>query len=353
MRGAALGARRLAVRWLAGTATAVAAAALAGPVEAKPYFSPGYKGTKSFANVTPAPLESISLGAGKNPNLLVDRAGTAHIVFAQEGVDAPDNLSFCNLQRGIKRCATGGVAPNPQSPDQGEGGEFSGNFPGGNHDFDGPVPLVVGNQLFVVQRRFPNTFHTPDGSSSRSNVFLWSSSDGGNTLTGPGLIGDNQMSGGAIPFGDPGAPSIGTISSTQTGSTTFQASPSGTYTTAKAELGTGDQAYNGALALDGQLPVAVFSDPVTNVFVRRWSGNGDPNDASTWSPTISFPGTDPQVISGPAGVFVLYGDTSTPGGTTWMLRRLVNGAPSGAPVALAKAVSSPAISEDPTGRIAF
>src|SRR4051812_22120317 len=169
MRGAALGARRLALRWLAVTATAVAAAALAGPVEAKPYFSPGYKGTKSFANVTPAPLQSISLGSGKNPDLLVDRAGTAHIVFAQDGSDAPDTLSVCNLQRGIKQCASGGLAPNPQSPDPGEGGDFISNFPAGNHDTDGPAPLVIGNQLFVVDRRFPNVFRTPDGNTARSN----------------------------------------------------------------------------------------------------------------------------------------------------------------------------------------
>ena len=39
---------------------------------------------------------------------------------------------------------------------------------------------------------------TPGGGTSQSNVFEWSSADGGATLTGPGLIGDNQMAGGAV-----------------------------------------------------------------------------------------------------------------------------------------------------------
>ncbi len=94
------------------------------------------------------------------------------------------------------------------------------------------------------------------------------------------------MAGGAIAYGDPSAPSVGTISATETGGTFFQGSPGGTYTTAKAQLGTGDQAYYGSLALDSSSvpePVAAFADLSGNMFVREWSGQGDVNDASTWS----------------------------------------------------------------------
>ena len=144
-----------------------------------------------------------------------------------------------------------GRCPTRGAPEPSEGGEFSGNLPYLNHDFDGPVPLNVGGQLFVVERRFPEIFKTPAATVSDSNVFEWSSVDGGATITGPGQIGDNQMAGGAIAYGNPNAPSIGTISATETGGTFFQGSPGGTYTTAKAQLGTGDQAYYGSLALDG------------------------------------------------------------------------------------------------------
>ena len=338
-------------RLVAATLT-LAALALASSASAAPYRSPGYKGTKSFAKVVPPPLAPIALGTGKNPNLLVDAAGTAHILFAQDGgAEAADTLAFCNLQRGIKTCASRGVTPNPTAPDPGEGGIFIGNSPGINDDNDGPVPLVVGNQLFVVDRRFPDFFHTPPGGESDSNVFLWSSVDGGATITGPGQIGDNQMSGGAIAFGDPAAPVIATISRTQTGGTTFQASPSGTYTTAKAQLGTGDQAYDGGLALDGERPIAAFADLSGTTFVREFSGTGDPNDVANWSQT-SFPGYGPRIVGGAAGVFVLTSDSNINNGNL-RLQRIVNGAPSGAPVTLGKSSSEPAISQDPTGRIAF
>ena len=231
---------------------ALAALTFVPQASAVTYRSPGYKGTKRFGKVVPQPLPPITIGTGKYPNLLVDEAGTAHIVFAQDGgTTAPDTLAFCNLQRGIKSCASAGTAPNPKAPDPSEGGIFAGNLPYLNHDFDGPVPLDIGNQLFVVDRRFPDFFKTPAGAESDSNVFEWSSVDGGATITGPGQIGDNQMAGGAIAYGDPSAPSVGTISATETGGTFFQGSPAGAYTTAKAQLGTGDQAYYGSLALDG------------------------------------------------------------------------------------------------------
>jgi hypothetical protein len=53
----------------------------------------------------------------------------------------------------------------------------------GNHDFDGPVPLGIGNELFVIERRFPDVFPATGSASgtSDSNVFEWSSSDGGVT----------------------------------------------------------------------------------------------------------------------------------------------------------------------------
>jgi hypothetical protein len=337
-------------------AGAFAAAPAAASAAAPSYHSPGYAGNTSFRNVTPAPLPAITLGTGKYPALLVDGAGTAHIVFAQDGGStAADTISFCNLQRGQKSCASSGVAPNPLAPDSSAGQAFLGNFPAGNHDFSGPIPLDIGNELFVVDRRFPDAFKTPDGGMSDSNVFEWSSDNGGATLTGPGEIGNNQAGGGAVAFGDPSAPSIGTISRTQTEGTFFQASQEGQYTTAKAQLGTPAQAYDGELAVDPgagtSRPVAVFADTSGNVFVREFSGQGSPNDAANWS-QASFGGYDPQIVGGPAGVFVLYSDSGVSGGRL-LLQRITGGQPSGAAVTLGRAVSDPAISEDVTGRISL
>jgi hypothetical protein len=340
-------------RWLAVLLTfalALVASATAPPraAAAAVYRSPGYKGTKAFAHVGPAALPAITLGTGKFPNLLVDNAGTAHVVYATDGgLQTQDKINSCTLQRGLARCAQtqGGIFP--QEP---EGSSAPGNFPGGNVDSQGPIPLTSGNQLFVVDRRYPDVFTTPDGSTSDSNVFLWSSNDGGATITGPGEIGTNQMGGGAIVYGSAAQPAIGTISRTQTGGTFFQGTPFGTFTTAEAALGTGDQAYDGGLALDGTTPVAAFADLSGNVFVREWSGQGDINDASSWS-LSSFTGYAPQIIGGGAGLFVLYSDSAT--ANDMLLRRITNGQPTGAPIPLGTSSTAPAISESPSGLISL
>ena len=330
----------LAAAWLhVGTASAASPA----------YRSPGYAGKTNFgANLTPQALPSISLGTGKYPNLFVDPSGTAHIVFDHDGTDSStaDTFSVCNLQRGIKTCASEGTIPAPAFP------PLEGNSPYLDHDFDGPVPLDVGNQLIVIQRRFPEVFPVPGSTdTSDSNVFEWTSADGGATLTGPGEIGDNQMSGGAIAYGDPAGQSIGTISRTETGGTFFQGTAPGTYTSAQAQLGTGDQAYDGELALDGTRPVAAFADLSGNVFVREYSGQGDVNDPANWSES-SFKGFSPQIIGGAAGVFVLSSDSRINGGHL-SLRRIVNGAASGAATALGTSASAPAIAEDAAGQISY
>jgi hypothetical protein len=320
--------------------------------------SPGYKPVPGLNKVAPQALPTISIGTGKYPDLLVDGAGTAHIVYTQDGGgSAPDTLAFCELQRGIKSCARSGTAPNPQAPDASQGDAFLGNFPAGNHDFDGAVPLAIANQLYVVQRRFPDVFTDPDGTNSDSNVFEWSSSDGGATLTGPAIIGDNQMSGGAVAFGDPGALSIGTISRTQTEGTFFQGSEPGVYSgNAMVQLGSSDQAYDGSVAPDmsGQVirPVAAFADLNGNTYIREWSGQGDVNDASTWSPATTLHGFSPRIVGGPAGVFLLTSDSLINGGNL-TLRRIIGGQPSGASIALGRSTSQPAISEDSTGELSF
>jgi hypothetical protein len=348
-RLAAVASITLAVGWVgAGSASAATGG----------YHSPGYAGKTNFGTVKPTALPPISLGTGKYPSLLVDGAGTAHVVFVHDGgASAPDTYSVCNLQRGSKQCASASTVPAPVAPAASQGGAFEGNFPAGNHDFDGPAPLDIGNELFVIERRFPDAFPAPGSptGTSGSNVFEWSSSDGGVTLTGPGDIGDNQMAGGAVAYGDASGPSIGTISRTETGGTFFQGTDPGTYTNEIAQLGTGDQAYDGELADDDTTPiarpVAAFDDLSGNTFVREYSGAGDVNDPANWSES-SFRGYAPQIVGGAAGVFVLSSDSDINGGTL-SLRRIVGGQPVGTGVPMGKSASPPAITEDASGRISF
>ena len=324
---------------LAALALILPASAAARPSTA--YHSPGYRGLAHRPVVVPTPLPPVTLGAGKDPSVLVDAAGTGHIVFSTDGGGgAADTVSYCRLPRGQNACgATSTFAPT--APAGGASGPFEGNFAGGNHDFDGPVPLVISNQLAVVDRRFPDVFTTPGGGTDDSNVFLWTSNDGGATFTGGAQIGNNEIGGGAIVYGS-SSPSIGTISRTQTGGTTFQGSGAGQYTTSQALLGPPDQDYDGSLALDGALPVAAFDDANNTTVVREWSGSGDVNNAGTWS-SASFTGSSPRLAGGPGGVYVLYRDAIADGNL--LVRKVSGGQPSGAPVMVAPASTSGGITD--------
>ncbi|HUO70349.1 MAG TPA: hypothetical protein VMU39_06200, partial [Solirubrobacteraceae bacterium] len=70
------------------------------------YRSPGYSGVRTAPKTLPAqPLMPISLGAnGRNPQVLVDAAGTAHIVWTEEGGSGADVTRYCRLRRGSKVC---------------------------------------------------------------------------------------------------------------------------------------------------------------------------------------------------------------------------------------------------------
>ena len=338
----------LRVAHVVAAAMIVLACALPAEAGAKGYYSPGYKGAKTKPSEVQKPLAPVDIGTGKYPRVLVDAAGTAHISFSTDGGGGgQDNVSYCRLPRGQNSCkATSAFGPTAKPG--GQSGPYEGNFPGGDHDFNGPVPLAINDQLAMVSRRFPNVYDTPDGGTSDSNVFLWTSPNGGGSFDGPAQIGDNEMGGGAIVFGGAGNPSIGTISRSQTNGTTFQASGAGQYTKRQALLGPGNQAYDGSLALDGTKPVAVFADNTGTSFIREWTGNGDVNDASTWT-SASFAGSSPRVTSGPAGIFVVFRDSLSGGNV--LVQKVAGGVPVGAATKVSGAVSDAQIAEDTAGHL--
>ncbi len=315
------------------------------------YRTPGYKGSPKIGNVTATPIAPVTLGTGKFPDVLVDAAGTGHIVFSTDGGgETPDGLSYCRLARGQKGCAASANLV-PDAPPGGGSNPFISNLPGANDDNAGPVPIDQGNALFLVDHRFPDTFPQPGGGTGENNTFLWASQNGGQTFDPPAIIGTNQMGGGAIVYGGEDHPSIGTISRTQTEGTFFQGIGAGQFVTQEAMLGTPAQAYDGSLATDGTVPVAAFDDLTPTTFVREWTGIGSVNDATMWT-TASFPGASPQLAGGPAGVFVMYRDSLVGGNV--LVRKVVGGRPSATAVKLASSnVKDPRISENPGGGLAM
>lgn len=260
--------------------------------------TPGYRGTcRAPATRIAQPLPSNTLAeSGRLPDLLVDRAGTAHIVWLTDGNGSPDLVNYCRIKRGSTACDNP-VPTRTMFPDQPMGPQF-------NIDTAGAKILAVGDDLVILSYRYPNVVTTPLGTSDR-NLYMWLSDNGGESFSGPALVGNNDPSGDAEVFGSPDSPRIGTISATRTGGTFFQAILPGQYSGAQANLGEDgpDRAYSGTLATVDGRPLAGFASLNARTFIRQWNGSGDPNNTANWT-TFEMAGREPAVASGPGGSYL-------------------------------------------------
>jgi hypothetical protein len=345
----------LARTWLALAALLLLVLALPTPPAADAklptYRTPGYRGVKRVPRLRAPTIPAarpVSLSpSGVFPDVLVDAAGTSHIVWNEDDGANADVLRYCRLRRGATQCDNPGATQRlvPLK-------EYApGDDPGLNVDQSGPKVLAIGNQLVLLSYRFPTAWAKPDGSDPARTLLAWVSDDGGNSFTGPAIVGTGEINGGAIAFGPDDDPTILTIDQTSVCGTCIQAVRPGTFTSARGSLGApgGNQAYYGSLALDGGLPVAGFADLNRTTFVRRWSGSGSPGDAATWGAPQTIPGDEPHLAGGPAGLFLL---NKPEFGGAWAVRRIA-----GAAVGRATTVTDsddavlPDLFQDPSGRL--
>ena len=141
-----------------GVLVAGLAVAMTGGVAAakgRPFSTPGYHWNHKLPKVAPViPGKLIKLGDGVEPRVLVDAAGTAQVAYnvTPTNISAASVLHDCVLKRGQTGCAANdGLVPA-------EAGD-----PQYNIDEDGPVPLAIGNELLMLDSRFPNPETLPDG----------------------------------------------------------------------------------------------------------------------------------------------------------------------------------------------
>jgi hypothetical protein len=334
-----------------------AAVALPAPVAlaALSYHSPGYRGSHRIPNVRPLPPQPpLILGTGDDPRVLVDAAGTGHITWEQGKIAVvPSAVRYCHLPRGQKTCSSQAslVPPEPGAD------FFPGNSPLLNGDFSGPFPLAVGNELLLLDHRCCNQVPFPDGTQGSDVNFLYTSEDGGSTFTGPGIVGTQSpggFSGGTAAVYGGNDPQLGVVSDTQTGGEFFQGSPAGAFTHLTANLGDQgpDEGVDGRIAVDGTRPIVTFADLTEHVFVREYKGAGNVNDAANWS-VAQVAGEQPRIVGGPNGVFL----ATRPGfGQPYVVRRVVNGVPVGAPVQVTPTgsdVGYPQFTETAGGELIF
>jgi hypothetical protein len=301
------------------TGLAIAVTGGAAAAKGHPFTTPGYHWNHKLPKVAPViPGKLIKLGDGLEPRVLVDAAGTGQIAYniTPTNVSAASVLHDCVLLRGQTGCASnaGLVPPEAGAPQY-------------NIDEHGPVPLSIGNELLMVDSRYPNVETMPDGTTGYP-TFLWTSEDAGKSFTGPGTIGNLEITGNAIVFGGAN-PQIGVITDTTSGGTLFQATPPGAFSGQTLNLGDSgpDQAYDGRLAVDGTRPVAEFQDLSNHIYVREYNGTGDIYSTASWSRAeINGQGYS-RIVSGPSGVWLMYQKTFS---GPLFLQRIVNGQPTGA-----------------------
>ncbi len=282
------------------------AAAASGPVYRDPASYQGIrKAPPTRAAPAPKPPAPFALSqAGTFPDVLVDEAGTAHVVWNENRGDAADVVVYCRVKRGATGCDTRAELSWAKLFGIGDGPQF---------DLGGPPKVVqVGGQLVVFSHRYPTIADKPDGASS-STVIAWASGDGGTTWAPqPAIVGKWNLGQMVVigPEDDPTIINIGVdplCGADGPAALCLEAFKSGQYSPVGANLSTvKDENYYENLVLDEKgAPVIAAEDLGYDAYVRRWTGTGSPGDPATWTTPSTIPRDQISLAGGPAGVYLM------------------------------------------------
>ncbi len=219
--------------------------------------------------------------SGQNPNVTLDAAGDAHIVFTGRGTDSK-LLFYCRIPAGAGACS-----PLTQI-----------NAPGDSLTI--PVAVNDNGTIKVLSYRYGLS------GPSFAQVMLFTSTDGGASFdagvstgatTGPYDI--VQGPGNAVSF----------LDSASTCGSCFQRIPlDGTAPGGQAQMSAdGSHPYNGVIGfVDANTPLTVFATGSGDGQFRRYNGSGDINNQANWSPPVDLGTMDwMRLASGPNGLFLI------------------------------------------------
>jgi hypothetical protein len=340
MRGARSG------RWaLVAALSALLIAAAPAEAASHIYRSPGYHGTVKLPHTLPPAIPTpIQIGTGEKPQVLVDAAGTAHIIWNEGRGDDADAIHYCRIKRGERACDVSQllVPDGPTGPSA---------DPRYNSEFGTPRIFAVGNQVAIVTNRYPQPFLAPDGSSPGRSTFLFVSNDGGAHFDPGVFAGTNEDTGEPTVFGPPDTERIGLISDTETAGTFFQQITGAKYETRAANLA--NEGVSTSLAPVGTSVIAAINDLSDQIHVRQWNGQGDIFDPASWS-EATVPGDEPRIAGGPAGTFLMSRPAAGNSDLSYNVRSVgPTGTTFGAPRVLPGSANANLrdLFEDPSGRL--
>jgi len=257
---------------------------------------PSYDGRQRAPRTKPAPLpDPVTLSPrGLRPHLVVDDAGTAHIVWAEGGPDdgLADRVIYCRLKRGARDCdVRHTLRAGPEDPY--------------NTDYGGPRIVRVGNQLVAFSKRYPVVVDKPDGGSS-STVWAWTSNDGGTTWSDPAIVGKYDL-GDMVVIGPSDSPTILNFGFDPFCGLCITAYRSGQYSDSAGNLGTRpNDSYYAQIELQGGVPAVSWVNLDGTTHMRGWTGQGSVTDPATWTAPTALPNADETDLSGgPSGLSLL------------------------------------------------
>ncbi len=229
------------------------------------------------------------------PDIAVDEAGTAHVVWTSNGPEFEDDvLVYCRVPRGARSCESSQTFALPGSI----------GHPWVNILDNGEIVLTSERCCFAGDR-----------------LIAFRSADGGATFSGPQLIAETFWG-----WGEQVEPGPGDFSLSAAGGgggcndgVNYSAIPLDGLTTTGAAITPS--------CFEGEFDVSIgFPDPLTplvafgdwetdHILFRRWSGSGSYNDSASWAPVTQVPGPggiEPRLASGVRGVFLIYKDLKHP-----------------------------------------
>jgi hypothetical protein len=213
----------------------------------------------------------LTVGSGKQPDVVIDSNDTTHIVW---NTGDGKGVNYCALGVGSGTCT---VRPlGPLSDDA----------------FARPYVFSVGPNVGVLTRRC---------CAGGAHAILFTSGNGGQDFGPPAPVGTLNPSGDAA-FG-PGA-GISMVTDSLI-NTYFQRVPADGSAAVTAEVPLSSQyTYHGAVTVTGGRPLAAFDNLSDTAFT--YADGGDPNSGASWPlPVVVGAGVEPHLATGPSGTYLL------------------------------------------------
>jgi hypothetical protein len=270
--------------------------------------------------LAPATGDAFTIGAGSQPGVAVDAAGTAYVAWNQTGGPDPVPLAFCRIPRGATSCtpATLTVPGTVQRA---------------------PFVFVNGTRVIVLSYRYGA------GVPGFSHLYALTSTDGGATFGQATAVAKIPAANATAGPDD----TISVVSAAFQDGTVFENFPVGGASPGEVVLSTA-RPYQGAVALSLNRPVVLMADGSGN-FAVRTSPTGDVTDVSNWTAEEEVGKYNQALLaSGSAGLYMFaLDDTTSP--AYELLVRPWTGATFGGPVDLGTVASPNTIdvTEDPGG----